>query len=402
MGKFPIETTDKSMSIALKKALEKKKITFGFDTNQYSKADIVIVSINCDLKSKNKINLKEFVKSFSEIINNIYSNTLILIESTVPPGTCEKLLYPIMKKNLKKRKISLSKVFLAHSFERVTPGNNYLNSCKNTFKVYSGINKSSEKKCYNFLKTIVNFKKYPLIKLKNITSSETCKLMENSYRALNIAFIDEWVKFSENINIDLLSVIKSIKMRDTHKNIMLPGIGVGGYCLTKDPLFTKIASKQIFKLKNMDFPLSTKAVKLNKKMPDTSLEFIKKNVGFSLKKKKILFYGITYKENIGDIRHSPTVDLAKKLRKLKCDVFFYDPLIKVIKDKNIKFYDIKTKKLNFDLKILTVKHKETHSKTFFKKFTSDKGIIFDLNNVLSSDKIALLKKRNSPIFILGR
>ena len=71
------------------------------------------------------------------------------------------------------------------------------------------------------------------------------ELMENSFRALNIAFIDEWVKFSERLNIDLFKIIQSIKMRDTHKNIMLPGIGVGGYCLTKDPLIIGLVSRPL-------------------------------------------------------------------------------------------------------------------------------------------------------------
>ncbi len=401
-GTFPIETSDKSLTFALKKALKKNKITFGFNKSVYSKADIIIVSINCDLKTNGSINLQEFVQSFSEIVNNISTNTMILVESTVPPGTCERILYPMMKKILKKRKINFKKIFLAHSFERVTPGDNYLDSCRNTFKVFSGINKASEKKCHNFLKKIVNYKKYPLIKLNNITSSETCKLMENSFRALNIAFIDEWVKFSERLNIDLFKIIQSIKMRDTHKNIMLPGIGVGGYCLTKDPLFAKISAKEIFKFKKIEFPLSTKAVSLNKRMPNTSLDFIVKNILFSLKNKKILFYGITYKEDIGDVRYSPSIDLANKIKKFNSDVYFYDPLITSLSQKKIKYFDIYKKKMKFDIKILTVKHKEIYSNKFFRFFFRDKSIIFDLNNVLSFEKIQILKKRKIPVFVLGR
>ena len=226
--------------------------------------------------------------------------------------------------------------------------------------------------------------------------------MENSFRALNIAFIDEWVKFSERLNIDLFKIIQSIKMRDTHKNIMLPGIGVGGYCLTKDPLFAKISAKEIFKFKKIEFPLSTKAVSLNKRMPNTSLDFIVKNILFSLKNKKILFYGITYKEDIGDVRYSPSIDLANKIKKFNSDVYFYDPLITSLSQKKIKYFDIYKKKMKFDIKILTVKHKEIYSNKFFRFFFRDKSIIFDLNNVLSFEKIQILKKRKIPVFVLGR
>lgn len=402
-GIFPIKTSDKSLTYVLKKALKRNKLSFGFNKKVYYDADIIIVSINCDLKSQTSIKLNTFIESVKEIIENISKNTLILIESTVPPGTCENLIYPMMKKILKRRKINLKKIYLAHSFERVTPGDNYLNSCRNTFKVYSGINKISEKKCSSFLKKIVNSKRFPLIKLDNITSSETCKLMENSFRALNIAFIDEWVRFAEKLNIDLFKVIQSIKMRETHKNIMLPGIGVGGYCLTKDPLFAKIAGKKILKLNNIEFPLSSKAVELNKKMPNTSLKFIENNVGPSLKNKKVLIYGITYKEDIGDVRYSPSIDFGLKMKKkFNSDIYFYDPLIKSLNDKKLKFFDIYKDKKKFDIKILAVKHKEIYSTKAFNTFFKEKSIIFDLNNVLDTNKISKLRKRKLPLFILGR
>ena len=191
-------------------------------------------------------------------------------------------------------------------------------------------------------------------------------------------------------------------MRETHKNLMLPGIGVGGYCLTKDPLFAKIGSKKIFKLNNENFPLSTMATFINQKMPFTALDFIKKNINFSLRNKKILFCGITYKEDIGDIRFSPSIVLAKELIKFVSQVYYYDPLIKNIKEKKIKYFDIQNKKMKFDLKILTVKHKNFFSKRFEKNLLARSSKIFDLNNVFSDKKIEKLKKENKNIFVLGR
>jgi len=401
-GVFPIKTNDLSLNKTLKKALSLNKISFGLNLKDYSKANVIVVTINCDLENKNSIKIREFLESFKDIAKNVSPNTLILIESTVPPGTCHRLLMPIIKKILYKRSIKSSTIFLAHSFERVTPGNNYLISCKNSYKVYSGINKASEKKCLNFLKKIVNYKKYPPVKLENTLSSEICKLMENSYRALNIAFIDEWVKFSQKFKLDLLKIIKSIKMRETHKNLMLPGIGVGGYCLTKDPLFAKIGSKKILKLNNENFPLSSMATFINKKMPFTALDFIKKNINFSLRNKKILFFGITYKEDIGDIRFSPSIVLAKELIKFGSQVYYYDPLIKNIKEKNIKYFDIQNKKMKFDLKILTVKHKNFFSKKLEKNLLERSSKVFDLNNVFSDKKIEKFKKDKKNIFVLGR
>ena len=242
---------------------------------------------------------------------------------------------PQMKIILKKRKIDINKVYLAHSFERVTPGKNYIASIKNSHRVYAGINNKSEIKCKNFLKKIINVKKYPLTKLKNITSSETCKLMENTYRAVNIAFIDEWVKFSNQLNLNLFDIINAIKKRKTHNNIMLPGLGVGGYCLTKDPLFAKISQKQIHKKRDCFQAVS---FELNKRMPNTSMEFIKNNYKKNLNNKKILFFGVSYKNEIGDHNmHPPSLTLIKKfiIKKSKC--FYFKSFVMDIK--NIKKID---------------------------------------------------------------
>ena len=101
------------------------------------------------------------------------------------------------------------------------------------------------------------------------------KVIENSFRAMNIAFIDEWMKYSNKIDLNINLILESIRKKPTHKNIMSPGIGVGGYCLTKDPGFGRVSSKYIFK-NNVKFPLSELTQKINLNMAKTSIEFIKK------------------------------------------------------------------------------------------------------------------------------
>ena len=401
-GQFPLSSSDKLLNNFLKKGLRKKKISFGFDIKEFRNADIIIVSINCDLKNSNSIKLNLFKEAIISILNNISENTLILVESTVPPGACQKIIYPQMKVIFKRRKIDINKVYLAHSFERVTPGKNYITSIKNSHRVYAGINNKSEIKCKNFLSKIINVKKYPLTKLKNITSSETCKLMENTYRAVNIAFIDEWVKFSNQLNLNLFDIINAIKKRKTHNNIMLPGLGVGGYCLTKDPLFAKISQKQIHKKISSDFPLSTKAIELNQKMPNTSMEFIKNNYKKNLNNKKILFFGVSYKNEVGDIRHSPSLTLIKKfiIKKSKC--FYFDPFVNELNIKNIEKIDKLNNLKNYDLVIFCVDHLK------FKKLDIDKlkikksSFIFDLNNVLTAKQTFKIKNKKLTFFSLGR
>jgi UDP-N-acetyl-D-glucosamine dehydrogenase len=388
-GHFPYNTNDQTLIKNFKNLVKKKKINFTFDSKDYQKTKIIIITINYDLKNikKNKYN---FLNSFQEIINNARTNSLIILETTVPPGTTEYLLKPMLDKIKKKKNCNF---YLSHAFERVTPGNNYLSSCKDTFRVYSGINKKSKKLCKDFLKKITNYKKYPLTELDNPTSSETCKIIENSYRAVNIAFIDEWMKFSKKLNINLHNIIDAIKKRSTHSNIMLPGLGVGGYCLTKDPLFGSLTSQLFFKKKLLKFPLSSLSVKINKDMTGNALELIIEKYSNSINNKKILFVGMSYKNDVGDLRNSPSIELANKLFKLKSKIYYFDPLVKDEIKNFIKVNDIKQEQ-KYDIILFCVKHRDFKNFSFINFNQMKKTIFFDLNNVVDLKLYNKLKKIN--------
>ena len=138
------------------------------------------------------------------------------------------------------------------------------------------MNKASAVVCEKFLKTFINTKKYKLTRLENIRSSEFSKILENTYRAVTISLMDEWNKFANFIDVDLFDISAAIRKRNTHSNIRYPGLGVGGYCLTKDPYFAKISAKKIYKSNKISFPLSNLSVDINKKMPEHAYELIKK------------------------------------------------------------------------------------------------------------------------------
>ena len=160
----------------------------------------------------------------------------------MPPGTCEKIIKPIIKDEFNRRNLDYEKIYIAHSYERVMPGPNYIDSIQNFYRVYSGVNE----KVLIMLKipeTIISTEKFPLM---STNATEMAKVLENSFRAMNIAFIVEWSRFAEEAKVNLYEVINAIRMRPTHKNIMLPGIGVGGYCLTKDPVGKLVKIKFIW------------------------------------------------------------------------------------------------------------------------------------------------------------
>ena len=129
----------------------------------------------------------------------------------MPPGTTDKIVYPIIVSETKKRGFKKDEILLSYSYERIMPGYNYFDSIVNNPRVYSGINQLSKNKCKSFLEKIINVKKFPLYPLKNNTDCEFSKILENTYRATNIAFIDEWTKFSKIAKVDFYNILKAIK-----------------------------------------------------------------------------------------------------------------------------------------------------------------------------------------------
>jgi len=391
-GKIPFNTNDKNLIFNFKKVFKSSSLKFSNDIKEVSNSKIIIVSISYDFSSKN--NMENLKKLFSKICEYKKKNSTIIIESTLPPGTCENILSKIMSLFTNKKKEDLR---LAYSFERVTPGTNHLSSVINSYRVYSGINKISKKSCKEFFSKVINTEKFPLCELETITECEMTKIIENSYRSLNIAFIDEWTKFSLRNNLNLNSVIDTIKKRHTHQNIMRPGLGVGGYCLTKDSLLMKHSNK-ILK-QNNSFPLSFLAIKINKNSIENSINFIKRNYSKSLKNKKILILGLTYKEDVDDFRNSPSLELIKKIKKYKCKLVVSDVFVK---NQNFieKFKCIANPRFNkFDLVLFNVGH--ARYKKFSLKDFNKKTFFFDLNCIFNNDKITFLKKNKIKIFQLG-
>ena len=400
---FPFKTKDKQIYNKLKKIKKQKNLKAKiFNPKTIQESSVILISTNFDF-SKNKIkmikNIRKYAENFRQIIKNVKKKTLIVLESTLPPGFIDNILLPIFKVELKKRKIEYNSVYLSYSYERVTPGKNYINSIINGYRVYSGINKNSKKECRNFLEKIINSNKYPLTELENITAAEIAKTMENSYRAVNIAFIEEWTILSEKLNINLKKIIDTIKLRPTHRNMMYPGFGVGGYCLTKDPLLPESSAKYIFKNKNLKFKFSKLAIKTNNSMPIRSFKLINSNLKNRINNKKILLCGVAYKNEVDDTRNSPSFILYKKLKQKKVNIDVHDPLVQYWSEAKINVLKKIPNFKIYDIVIFATNH-EIYKKIPFKKNFS-RQIFFDLNNVLTNKQINDAKKNKNNLFIIG-
>lgn len=397
--KLPFKVEDKTFNKILKESICKGNFKFGFDENEIKNASIVILSINFDVDIKKvKVNFKNIIEIISLVSNKINENALIFIETTLPPGTSELILFPEIKKIFLKRNISTDNINLAYSFERVTPGANYLNSIKEMHRVYAANNKYAEKITETLLKNIINVKKSKISKLNSLTEVELCKVVENSYRAVNIAFIEEWRNYASGLGINLNQILDYIRLRKTHNNIMKTGIGVGGYCLTKDPLLGLISDKEIFK-KNYKFPLSTVSLRINLNMTLNIMKEINKKFNLSrLKSKKIYLFGASYREGVGDTRFSPSSVIYDYLKKInKENIKVIDPYLDYWSEKNILIQKLFNYK-DVDIAIFIVGHKKFKNlKLDFKKSC----IIIDTNNIFSKKKINQIKKNYKNNYFVG-
>lgn len=409
-GIFPINAEDKNIYKLFTATRNKKNFLATCSKNAYKFADIVIVDINLDVKKYNKyngelksysVNLSQFKKAISDIGNRCKEEVFILVESTVPPGTCERIVYPIIGSCFLKRNLKTNKLAIGHSYERVMPGPNYVNSIRNFHRVYSGVNKYSENITKLFLESIIYTDKYPLTKLNNTNSSELAKVLENSYRALNIAFMVEWSRFAEKSSVNLYEVVNAIRKRPTHRNLMYPGVGVGGYCLTKDALLAEWAKLNNFNSSD-GLSISINAINTNDQMPYYAFLFIKQKIK-SLKNLRIGLMGISYRSDIGDTRYTPAFNLVKYLSKSKAKIHLNDPFVSDWKQKKLKIeVNVDTfLKRKYDILIIATNHTLYKNKLLIDKiFKKQKLKIFDLVGVYNKSTVNKFNKKH-VVYTLG-
>jgi len=254
---------------------------------------------------------------------------LTLIETTVAPGTTEYVAWPILKRAFAARGID-SEPLLAHSFERVMPGKNYISSIRDFWRVCSGCNAEARQRVERFLREVLNTEQYPLTVMDRPIESETTKIVENSFRATILAFLDEWSLFAERNGVDLIKVIKAIKVRPTHSNIIFPGPGIGGYCLPKDGGLGYWAYKHILGFDDEIFRLTTRAIDINDTRGLHVAELTRdalRNMGWLLGGATVLLCGASYRQDVGDTRYSGSEIVVRKLTEMGAKIRVHDPYV---------------------------------------------------------------------------
>jgi len=337
LGRPPVSSEDPEVAPMIDRCVNKKKTltaTFTYDALKF--AEVVIVDIQCDYLKESlgnvrdgRAEMKALEESFEIIAQNISPETLVVIETTVAPGTTEQIAYPIMKKVFKKRGLK-GDPLLAHSFERVMPGKNYVASIRDFWRVCSGINEEATRRVVKFLKEVIHTDKFPLTVLDRPIESETAKIVENSFRATILAFLDEWSLFAEQNGVDLIKVINAIKVRPTHNNMIFPGPGIGGYCLPKDGGLGLWAYRHIHGFEDDIFKITPLAIDINDTRSLHVAQLTRdalRNMGRPLASAEILVLGASYREDVGDTRYSGSELIVRRLTEMGAELRVHDPYV---------------------------------------------------------------------------
>lgn len=404
-GKFPVACNDHKLLNAMEKAYTAGNLIAVTDMEAFSLASVTVVDVPLDVitgKNLPTVEMEGFKSAMRTLGEYMPSGALVIVETTVPPGTCEKVAVPVLAETRERRGLPGDSLLVAHSYERVMPGTSYLDSIVNFWRVYAGHTEEAAEKCGEFLAKVINTDTYPLTRLESTLASETAKVLENSYRAVNIAFIEEFGRFAEANGIDLYEIIAAIRMRPTHNNIRQPGFGVGGYCLTKDPLLSEIAARELLGQTGLEFPFCSKAVSVNKNMPMVTLEKLRELLGGDLKGKTILLLGVSYLPDVADTRHSPSGDFYDVAREYGAEIICHDPLVGHWEEKDILIHQELPEPSGFDAIVLAVAHKEYKAINYSGWLGNERPLIFDANNVLGNEQLIALKNIGCPLASIGR
>ncbi len=336
-GQSPVKAEDPEVDPLIARCVNENKTLVATYTHEVMKlADVVVVDVQCDYIKKDLGNLRTgsadmaaLEKSLATIGEMVPPQCLVLIETTVAPGTTEYVAYPILKRAFEKRGIR-SEPLLAHSFERVMPGRNYVSSIRDFWRVCSGVNDESRRRVVKFLSEVLNVEKFPLTVMDRPLESETTKIVENSFRASMLAFLHEWSLFAERNGVDLIKVVNAIKVRPTHNNIIFPGPGIGGYCLPKDGGLGMWAYKHLMGFDDDIFTMTEAALNINDTRALHVAELVRdalRNMGKYVAASRCVLLGAAYREDVGDTRYSGSELVVRKLAEMGAEIGVHDPYV---------------------------------------------------------------------------
>lgn len=284
------------------------------------RADVAVVCVPTPLSDEGGPDLTAVIGATRMIADQIHKGMLVILESTTYPGTTDEVVRPLLEAN---GLTAGSDFHLAFSPERIDPGNATFGA-KNTPKVVGGHTTDCTAIAASFYEQFID----TVVKTRGTREAEMAKLLENTYRHVNIALVNEMARFCHDLDIDLWNVIEAAKSKPFGFQAFYPGPGVGGHCIPIDPNYL---SHNVQARLGYPFRFVELAQEVNSRMPGYVVERVQdilNDLGLPLKGSKILLLGITYKPNIADQRESPATSVAEKLLTKGAIVQYHDPFVK--------------------------------------------------------------------------
>ena len=292
------------------------------ESKELSNCKNIVISVPTPLTDYQP-DLSYVINAAKTVGENLVKNQVVILESTTYPGTTTEVLIPNLE-NISGMKAG-DDFFVGYSPERIDPGNEVW-KFKNTPKVISGINDISTQKIQSFYESIID----ETVMVKGTKEAEMVKLLENTYRHVNIALINELAMLCKMLDIDIWEVVNAAKTKPFGFESFKPGPGVGGHCIPVDPEYLSFKTRQIGK----PVRFVELAQEINNSMPlyvvNQVSEILNKNK-MILNNSKILLMGVAYKKDISDMRESPAIDIAELLLDKDVDISYYDPYVEEFK-----------------------------------------------------------------------
>jgi len=360
----------------LKQVLSSGKFSVTGDFSALKGIDVIIICVPTPLKRKYHPDISYIEQAVRSISKNLKTGSLIILESTTYPGTTEEIILPLLEKNNLKHNKDF---YLCFSPERIDPGNKSYPVNKIP-KIVGGVSSEATGLAVLVYKNIID----EVIPVSTARTAEAVKLLENTFRLINIALIDELAMMAHKMDIDIWEVIEAASTKPFGFMPFYPGPGVGGHCIGKDPLYLYWKAKY-FGFRSRFIKLASDIIT---SMPEYVVgrleELLKlKNIGF--KKARILVVGVTYKKDIKDLRKSPSVDIIDILQKRSIAVSYFDSLIPYLKLNHINLKSIELKKAElekFDCVVIATDHSSVDYAFLLKNST----LIFDTRCVYKHTK----------------
>ncbi|GAA0328807.1 nucleotide sugar dehydrogenase [Bacillus carboniphilus] len=279
----------------------------------------IIICVPTPLTNDKKPDIQFILKAGKEIQKRLQSGQLIILESSTFPGTTKEILLPILEESGLKVGTDF---FLANSPERIDPGNSKY-SVDEIPKVIGGITNKCKEVAVSFYRKVYK----TVVPVTSAEAAEFTKLLENTFRFVNISFINEMAILCEQLKIDIWEVIEAASTKPYGFTPFYPGPGIGGHCIPVDPLYLQ------WKLKQLD--TTSEFISISSQTNERIIEHITSRVEkilnpTSLSSAKILIYGVTYKKDVADTRDSTAIEVMKQLRQKGADVQYHDPYVPLL------------------------------------------------------------------------